>query len=277
MLPAQRETLAVLQQEEEGGLRLDVDLRVVAGLHQLAVALEHGCGQLRSLLHGATQDGRRQLAKSRQHGIDVRDIEMRQQAAQQIAESLAHGPAGYVCFGNQRQGFVGERQARQRRAQLADRRFRQFDAAHWLRAGLAAHLQLRRLVLGVEDPNVVDFGEVVVFGGQPENRHGRQALRGEPLRQAGCVQRFVNCVGGAGKQPDLLARGNRQSARLRQALQGRRWADSAPARLPPARRGAPAPGEPRGQPPGTPPDRARGDDRNAPCDPDGTKCPRRDE
>ncbi len=68
---------------------------------------------------------------------------------------------------------------------------------------------------------MVDLGEVVVFGGQPEHGHGRQTLCGEPLRQAGGVQRFVNRVGGAGEQPDLLARGNGQRAGLRQPLEGR--------------------------------------------------------
>jgi len=218
---AQREALAIFQQEEKGVLRLDVNLRVVAGFDEFAVAVEHRGGQLRSLFHGAAQRRRGELAERGQHGIDVRDVEARQQAPQQIAEGLAHGAAGYVGFGNQGGGLVGERQARQRRAQLVDRRRGQFDPAHRLRAGLTAHLQFRRLVLGVEDPRVVDLGEVVVFGGQPENRHGGETLRGEPFRQAGGVQRFVNGVGGAGEQPDLLARGDRQRAWLRQALQGR--------------------------------------------------------
>jgi hypothetical protein len=62
--------------------------------------------------------------------------------------------------------LVGERQARQRRAQFVDRRRGQLDPAPTgCAVGLAPHFQFQGLVLGVEDPRVVDFGEIVVFGG----------------------------------------------------------------------------------------------------------------
>src|ERR1035438_6845640 len=62
-----------------------------------------------STLDGAAQNGRGELAEGGQHGIDVRDIEARQQTPQQIAEGLAHGAARYIGFSHQGDGLVGER------------------------------------------------------------------------------------------------------------------------------------------------------------------------
>ena len=57
----------------------------------------------------------------------------------------------------------------------------------------------------VVNPGVIDFGEIVVLGGQPEYRDRIDSLRGQPLGQPYGRQRFVNGVGGTGEKADLLA------------------------------------------------------------------------
>ena len=95
-------------------------------------------------------------------------------------------------------------------------------------------------MLRVEDPGVIDLGEIVVFGGQPEDRHRRNAVVGEPRGQLDRVQNFVNGVAGPGKQADLLSGDNRDGARLRQPFERRAVADSALEARRPARRAGPS-------------------------------------
>ena len=56
-----------------------------------------------------------------------------------------------------------------------------------------------------EDPGVVDLGEIVILGGQPEDRNRGQSVGGKPSCQFHRVQDFINGVAGARKQSHLLA------------------------------------------------------------------------
>ena len=140
-------------------------------------------------------------------------------------KALPHGAAGTVGLLDGVGHFVAKGQAMQSGAQFADRRGRQRHVADRLRAGRAPHLQLGGPVLAVEDPGVIDFREIVIFGGQPEDRDGRNAVLGEPFGQPRGMERFVNGVGRTGKETHLLAGHHRYGARLGQprqrlALQG---------------------------------------------------------
>ena len=88
-----------------------------------------------------------------------------------------------------------------------------------MRVGGAGHFELDRAVIGTEDPGVVDFGEIVIFGGQPEDRDGGDAVFGQPFRQADGMKRLVNGVSGSGKQAHLLAGHDRDRARLGQPVE----------------------------------------------------------
>jgi hypothetical protein len=177
-IAAQRVAAAVLQQEDEGSLVLHVDLRVIAGGFQRAIALQQRGGQIRRGGQRGTNRGRGQFAHGGRHGIDMQQPVLRQQALEQRAERLAHGAAGLIGFFHQRGNLVAERQAGQRRAQFRDGRRSQDKLPDGLAGcGRVGLLQLDGMVLGVEHPAVIDFGEVVVFGGQPEDGHGGDAPR----------------------------------------------------------------------------------------------------
>ncbi|MBK9170003.1 MAG: hypothetical protein IPM24_21425 [Bryobacterales bacterium] len=81
-------------------------------------------------------------------------------------------------------------------------------------------METGQVVGGREYPTAADFGEVVVFGGQPEDRYGGDSLvrklSGEPDRRQG----LVDCVDRAGVQAHLLPRHDRDGARLLQPVQG---------------------------------------------------------
>ena len=160
-----------------------------------------------------------ELAEGRQHGIHLEDVEIREQAAQQFAEGLAHGAAGAIGFFDEVGHFVAERQALDGRAKLAHGRIGQHHAADGLGAGGAPHFDLDGLVAGAEDPNVVDLGEIVILGGQPEDGHGGNAVFGKPCGHPDGVEHLVNCVGRPGKQPHLLTRYHRERSRLGQPLE----------------------------------------------------------
>jgi hypothetical protein len=70
----------------------------------------------------------------------------------------------------------------------------------------AVDIEFHRPVLGIEYPRMVDLGEIVILGGQPEDRHSGNPLAGQLPRQARGRERFVDRVSRAGKQAHLLAR-----------------------------------------------------------------------
>ena len=141
------------------------------------------------------------------------------QSAQQFAERLAHGVAGAVGFLHQVGDLFAEREAVQRGAQFAHRRRDQGDVAHRLLHRGAAHFHFPRLVIRAEDPGVVHLREIVILGGQPEDRNRGQSVVGEPRGQLHRVQHLINGVAGAGKQPHLLAGHHGHRPGLRQAFE----------------------------------------------------------
>ena len=66
---------------------------------------------------------------------------------------------------------------------------------------------------------VVDLGEIVILGGQPEDRHGGQSLRAQPLGQLDGMQNFVKSVGRAEEQSHLLPGDYRHRLRAGQHLE----------------------------------------------------------
>ncbi len=78
------------------------------------------------------------------------------------------------------------------------------------------HAERDRPMIGAKHEAVVDLGEIVVLGSQPENRDCRNALIGELRRQPGGRQCLVNRIGGPGEQTYLLARDHRYGSGLGQ-------------------------------------------------------------
>ena len=64
---------------------------------------------------------------------------------------------------------------------------------------------------------MIDFGEIVILGRHPEDRHGGDPARVQILGQPRRRQRFIDGVRGTGKQPDLLPGDDRHGPRLSEA------------------------------------------------------------
>ena len=65
--------------------------------------------------------------------------------------------------------------------------------------------EARRLMVLVVDPGVIDFGEIVVLGGEPEDGNSVDAFGRETLGKAHGGERFVNGVGRTGEKTNLLS------------------------------------------------------------------------
>ena len=59
---------------------------------------------------------------------------------------------------------------------------------------------------------MVHFGEIVIFGGEPEDRNRVGALLCDCVRPTERGDRFIDAVGGTRKEADLLARNDRDCA-----------------------------------------------------------------
>ena len=77
---------------------------------------------------------------------------------------------------------------------------------------------------GVEDPAMVDLGEVVILGGEPEDGHGGNAAGIEVGGEARGGERFIDGVTRAGEQPDLLSGDDGYGGGLREQIDLRRRA-----------------------------------------------------
>jgi hypothetical protein len=79
-------------------------------------------------------------------------------------------------------------------------------AADGLARGAAGlHLEADGPAAAVIDVAMVDFGEVVILGGQPEDRHGADAVVAQLAGESGGGQGLVDRVDGSAEQADLLA------------------------------------------------------------------------
>ena len=76
------------------------------------------------------------------------------------------------------------------------------------------------MMVRVEDPGMVHFGEIVIFGGHPEDRHGGNAVGGQPFGEPGGVERLENRISGSRKKTHLLPGCHHHGTGLRQARQG---------------------------------------------------------
>ncbi len=111
---------------------------------------------------------------------------------------------GLVIFGGERGDFFAVREILERFGECGGGRVGNGDRSDRLlaRGGLGA--EFHRTIAGGEHAAVVDFGEVVIFGSEPENRHGGDAARGQILREARRGESFINGVSRARKKPHLL-------------------------------------------------------------------------
>ncbi len=90
---AQRQALAVFQQEDERGLLLHVDLRVISGGGQFRDCVPAPARSAPEPLHRAAQRGRRQLAERRQHRVHLQNVE----AATAGGAAVRRTPCPWCC------------------------------------------------------------------------------------------------------------------------------------------------------------------------------------
>lgn len=83
----------------------------------------------------------------------------------------------------------------------------------------ATHTERDRQMIGAKHEAMVDLGEIVILGSQPENWDGRNALPGQFLSQPRRRQSLVDGIGGAGEQAHLLTGYHRHGTGLGQPVQ----------------------------------------------------------
>ena len=220
-------------------LLFHVNLRVITGVGQFAISLQQTAArQLRRGFHRGADGGRGQFAECGQHRIHLQDVESRQQPPQQSPNAwpMVVPARNFLPPGRD---FFAERKAAQR-ARNSPIGGAQCHAADRLPGSRARRISSLWAGVAVEYPGVVDLGEIVILGGQPEDGHRGNAVARTATRQLHRVQHFVNGVRRAGKQPDLLAGDHRHGSGLRQPIERgtRRILHSQ--RVDSARRAAPA-------------------------------------
>ncbi len=188
-------------------------LRVVARVRQFPIALDEPRLELGSHSQGLGQQRRADLADGGIERVEIQQVELGQQSLQERAEALAHGYIRRACAVavsgfHDGHHLMGEGQAGQRGAQLAQRRLGDGNSAdgRGLGAGCGrGHAHCHGFSRRAKHPGVIHFGEIVILGGQPEHGHRRDALIAELPRHVRRRHGLINGVRRAGKQSDLLA------------------------------------------------------------------------
>src|SRR5205807_2429112 len=117
-----------------------------------------------------------QFAELGQHGVHLQYAELSQELPEQFAKRLTHRTTSTVGLFDQIGNFLPKGQAVEGSAQLPQRRVCEAYPANWLRASRSAHIELNGLMFRIENPNVIHFREIMIFGGKPEYRNGRNAI-----------------------------------------------------------------------------------------------------
>ncbi len=186
---------------------------MVAGFHELLVAFDQVALEIVRVPQSFTQQRRGDAAQSGIQRVDEEYAPFVEQAPQQALESFAKRCAGRVSALHQSRNLFAEREGIERGVQLLERRVRDRDAAHRTLRFRTFDLETNRFVSFVEDVRVVDFGEVVILGRQPENGDRGNVLVVEVARETCGRQCFVNRVRRAREQADLLPGDYRHGAR----------------------------------------------------------------
>ena len=184
---------AVFEEEEEGCIvALEVDLGVVTGGAEFAVAGEHGSGEFWSTAGGFCKERGASGAELRVERIGKEEAERRKEFLEQAEETFAKGfPILVVAFGKSGD-FVIEREL-------------VWQPGKSMKTGGAAIGIGCCRDVGIPERGAADLFDIVVFGSKPEDGNGRFASGIELFCQLDCAKRLVQRVGGAAIEADLLA------------------------------------------------------------------------
>jgi len=203
---AKGKALAIVVEEEERAAFKDLHLGVVTGAVELASTSEEIGGQRGVVFEGATVNGRGEAMEARVERVEENQAVVSKEAGEKFAEGAAESFVRAVGVlkgvGDEIGGGTVER-----RNGLSDEGGDGVAQANFAdalagRAG-GSEFEAREIRAG-EPPGMVNFGEVVVFGGEPEDGDGVVATRSEIGGEADDGERFVETVGGAGEEADLL-------------------------------------------------------------------------
>ena len=99
ILTAKRLAAAVVQQEYERGLGIDVDLGVIAGVSQFLVACEELFGELLPCGDGVVEEGCGQTADGISQGVDIQHAMAGQERGDEAAKACPRvAPGTYACL-----------------------------------------------------------------------------------------------------------------------------------------------------------------------------------
>jgi hypothetical protein len=188
-------------------LLIDENLGVVVASCQFGATRDQRFHQFRHACDGSGHEGCGNGASAGVHGIDQQQTIRREKLTNHTGKRRAHAFAGPIRTFHQGIGFFGKWQPGQCGAQFGEWRVFQNDAANRTGAvpGGVFRVKAHGAVVGAEYPGVIDLGEIVIFGGEPEYRDGGDAASVEFPGDPDGRERFVNGIGRARKQANLLA------------------------------------------------------------------------
>lgn len=200
--------LAVFEQEEERSfVGLEVDLGVVTGGLEFAIAGDQGIAEGGGREGGLGQEVLPGRAKGGGKRVSQEEVVGAEKFAHQALEGGAEALAVLVVTG----GNCGEIGRKGQMGRKAGQRVRPGGTAVAGGGGGDG---------GFREGCGADFFNVVIFGGAPEDGDGGLALGAEFLNKADGAERLIEGVGGSAVEADLLASENSDSAGLGEQIQG---------------------------------------------------------
>jgi hypothetical protein len=205
--PLNQEALAgrLVEQEEERGTRLDEDLGVVLLVLELVGAGEQGFFELFGALDGCAQGGSAEGVEGAAGGVHDDEALVGEELRHEPGEGAAESGAGSVEGAK----LIADRSVAEKLAGAVERGLdarAEDDAADGDRdRGAEAGGEGFDRCFG-EEVKLIDLGEVVVFGGEPEDGDVVDAGCGGGVRGAGdCGRGLEQSKERAAEEADLLA------------------------------------------------------------------------
>ncbi len=215
----------LVDEEEQAGLRRNGHLGVIPGGFQFAIAVKQGGVQFVGAFHRGTQHRRSHAvhiaAASVEHQQPLRGKDLRIELGKGLGKGAARLIGCGQCLHSAGRTKQFPRLVHQRRNRVV-----KHDAAHGSRRhGSPFEDQLVQLAAPWKD-NMIDFGKVVIFAGQPEDGRVRTARGGSLPRarqRGGCFERRIQRPA---EKSNLLA-GHHRSGALPESCKrrsgGLRW------------------------------------------------------
>ena len=184
-------------------MRRDFNLGFVAGALEFFAAFEKEFVQFVAVSEGVAEKRRGEAMKAFIEGIEKDQAVVGENASEKSGEGAAIGGLGKIGFVEQiAEGLTEKRLGAY--DQVMDFLAETDTADGHVRFGGLGEREFLEFAF-VEPGDVADFVDVVIFGGHPENRNGGDSFLREFFGGLDGAEGFVEGVGRAAEEADLLA------------------------------------------------------------------------